>query len=117
MTVAKKKVDELHEFVKGKNNVHHQIRHLLVEIRLALHSADRKRMARKKKTEDSEIAWRRRADDAEKALLKAAKTPEVSETPKSFSDPREQKRPRNAARGRILEKTERGQGRHGGRRS
>ena len=94
MTVAKKKVDELHEFVKGKKNVHHQIRHLVVEIRRALHCADRERMAQKKKTEDAEGG----SED----------TGGVGDAEGFLRPAREQKRPRNAARERILVKNRKG---------
>jgi hypothetical protein len=75
---VKKKVDELYEFVKSKNNVHHKIKSLVTTVKAGMLAVEREQQA-----------WRERAEKAENQL---AKTKHVV---KDVNDSRRAKRDRD----------------------
>lgn len=79
----RRKVNELYEFVKERNNVHLKIKHMVTSIRSAVSAAERE-----------QNALRMRAETAEKALTEAAERPttDVQETPRSHQNTRSEKR-------------------------
>lgn len=85
MMEVRKKVDELYEFVKDRNNVHGRIKQLVTGIKSVLSAAERE-----------QNALNRRAEAAEKALAEVTEkvTNEVQETPKGPQNPRSDKRKR-----------------------
>lgn len=83
----KRKVNELYEFVKERNNVHLKIKHMVTSIKSTVLAAEREQKA-----------LRIRAETAEKALMEAADRPaiEVQETPKGHRNTRSEKRNRDS---------------------
>lgn len=87
MTEVRRKIDDLYVFVKDKNNVHKEIKQLVTGIKSGITVADRECQE-----------WRKRAENAEKALLEAKESirlAQAHETPKGPTNPRPEKRDRD----------------------
>lgn len=84
LSELKRKVNELYEFVKTKNNVHLRIKQLVTSIKSAVTAAER-----------GQKELRSRAEKAEKALTSVNATAVEQETPRSNPTTRTEKRTRD----------------------
>ena len=83
MIEARKRVNELFDFVKDKSNVHTKIKQLVTGIKVAMTAAEREHKGLK-----------RRAEEAEKALIEAKEdvmSVDDEETPKGHKTPRKKR--------------------------